>query len=51
MSETTSSERDWLSMVVEADPDHYEQDTAYKFSNGRELKSTDNTDDSMIYGS
>lgn len=37
----TSFEKDWLSIVVEQDPDHYDQDTAYKFSNGREFKSTD----------
>lgn len=45
----TSSEKDWLAMVVEQDPDHYKPDIAYKFSNNREFESTDNTDESTIY--
>jgi len=38
MAERTFS---WLTLVTEADPEHYEIDDAYEFSNGRTFKSTD----------
>jgi len=31
----------WLSLVVEADPDHYEKEEVYEFSDGRVFLNTD----------
>ena len=39
MSNTRTKQ--WLSLVVERDPDHYETPNAYEFSNGRVFKSSD----------
>jgi hypothetical protein len=50
MSEqVTTSETDLLSEVVKADTEHYENDVAYEFSNGRKFESSDKSD-SGIYG-
>ena len=38
---TTTSERSWLSLCLEADPDLYEDPPGYEFSSGRKFISTD----------
>ena len=41
MSAPTSRKIPWLSLVLEADPGHYDDPVAYRFSNGRTFKCTD----------
>jgi len=48
---TTTSDKSWLSEVLEADPEHNEPEDVYEFSNGRKLKSTDKTDHGIYDGS
>jgi hypothetical protein len=53
MSDTpTFREIDFLSVVVDHDPDHYKHDeVVYKFSNKREFTTTDHTDSGIYDGS
>ena len=46
--EVSTREIDWRSVVIEADPDHFKDDIAYEFSNGRVFLSTDKSN-SGIY--
>jgi hypothetical protein len=39
----------YKSLVVNSDPEHYEADDCYEFSNGRKFKSTDGSSESGIY--
>lgn len=39
-----TSERNFLDLVLRADPEHYEEEIAYEFSNGRRFKSSDKSD-------
>ena len=49
--EPTFTERTWLSIVVEADPDHYLTDeVVYEFSNDRKFESTDDQDTGVYDG-
>lgn len=48
---TTTSERTILDEVLELDPDHYEPEDVYEFSNERNFKSTDKTDSGVYDGS
>jgi len=40
----------WLSEVLKADPEHYEPDIAYEFSNDRKFLNTDKSKTTGIYG-
>jgi hypothetical protein len=41
----------WLDLVTQVEPDYYAADEGvYEFSDGHKFDSTDNTDDSGIYG-
>jgi hypothetical protein len=51
MADPTFRDYDMLSLVLEMDPDHYERDIAYEFSNSREFVDTDNTDSGIYDGS
>ena len=46
----TTSQSDWLTQVVKADPDHYKRDVVYEFSNGRQFLDDDNTDNGVYDG-
>jgi len=45
-----ATEISWLDLVVEQDPDHYENEVVYEWSNGREFESTDSTDSGVYSG-
>jgi hypothetical protein len=46
----TFRDYNWLSLVLEADPEHYEPDTVYEFSGQREFKSTDRASSGIYDG-
>ena len=48
---TTSSDKSWLAECVEHEPDFYEDQDVYEFSNDRKFKCTDKTDSGIYDGS
>ena len=50
MPEPTYRTYDILTLVTEADPDHYERDVAYEMPNNVKKMDTDNTDSGIYDG-
>jgi len=47
---TTTSEKSWLSEVLEVDKDKDKPEDVYEFSNGRKFESTDASDHGIYDG-
>lgn len=47
MADVTTREYTLLDLVVRADPEHYDRDVCYRFTNGREFVDDDNTDEGI----
>ena len=48
-SGSSTRDFDWLSLVLEMDPDHYKPEVIYDFTGNRKFLSTD-ASDSGVYG-